>query len=37
MEIPIMFHETEGEKEEELKDLEEAIKKAKNSIILKAL
>ena len=29
MEIPIMFHETEGEKEEELKDLEEAIKKAK--------
>ncbi|MDD4878541.1 MAG: diphthine--ammonia ligase [Candidatus Nanoarchaeia archaeon] len=29
MEIPIMYHETEGEKEEELKDLEEAIRKAK--------
>jgi len=27
--IPIMFHETEGEKEEELKDLEAAIQKAK--------
>ena len=29
MEIPIMYHETEGEKELELKDLEEAIRKAK--------
>lgn len=37
MDIPIMYHETEGEKELELKDLEEAIRKAKDKYAIEGI
>ena len=37
MEIPLIIQKTKGKKEEELKDLEKAIKKAKNEFNIKAV